>query len=285
MVDFLFLRIAVRSDGLSAYFIQKRFALAHLGAMLGAGIQLSIDLDAGARRVTRNICQKFFDAARLMIVRQRCGWAIVAVSFTFLAGTPSIGQENLLPRPTFPTYNQVVGVASDDVLNIRSGPTSQGSIVGSLQPDAAPIEVIETREGWGRVIAGEGNGWVKMTFLQEMQATFVNGTKVPIANICLGSEPFWSLKFTTDEKASFINTEISELVIDVTHGGPVIGRATGDVIWMRGTNSVASASISREFCSDGMSDRYYGQRILFSLSANGQAQSYEGCCMVRPAGQ
>lgn len=235
--------------------------------------------------MTRNICRGFFETVRLVLAQRRRGWVLLVVSFSTLAGTPSFGQDDLLPRPTFPTYNQVVGVANDDVLNIRSGPTSQGSVVGSLQPDAAPIEVIETREGWGRVIAGEGNGWVRMKYLQEMQSASVKGTKVPVANICLGSEPFWSLKFTKDEKASFINTEISELVIDITHGGAVIGRSTGDVIWMRGTNSIASAYISREFCSDGMSDRYYGQRILFSLSANGQAQSYEGCCMVRPAGQ
>ncbi len=84
------------------------------------------------------------------------------------------------PEPTTPLLDEnaafeVVYVAADDVLNVRSGPGVANDIVGELPPDASNVTI--TGEGqmvegslWVPVRAGAVAGWVNSTYLAEMVA-------------------------------------------------------------------------------------------------------------------
>jgi hypothetical protein len=81
------------------------------------------------------------------------------------------------PSPTMPpgqasaTY-QVIFVAADDVLNVRTGPGVANPVAGALAPDAADIVVTGPGEQvagslWVPVTAGPVSGWVNRQFLTE----------------------------------------------------------------------------------------------------------------------
>ena len=65
----------------------------------------------------------------------------------------------------YPRLHDVVGVASDDVLNLRAGPGAGHDKVGELTFDARAVEVVRAEGGWGLVNAGEGPGWASLRYL------------------------------------------------------------------------------------------------------------------------
>lgn len=72
-------------------------------------------------------------------------------------------------QPVFASEGwRVVGVESDDVLNVRSGPGTEFEIVGTYPPDSELV----TLNGLGST-DGEGQGWWGVTLLGEVQG-FVN---------------------------------------------------------------------------------------------------------------
>lgn len=195
--------------------------------------------------------------------------------------TGPVAAEDLLPRPTFPSYHRVVGVAANDVLNIRLEPNAKSPIAGSFAPDDSSIEVIDISKGWGRVIAGESNGWVRMKYLAESPITTIAGTRVPEAIQCFGAEPFWDLTALGGDRMVFSDINAQRTEFSITNATSVSARQTMDVVWMRSVNATAAAFFNRQYCSDGMSDRLYGQQVLFSITANGQVLGFEGCCMLK----
>ena len=61
---------------------------------------------------------------------------------------------------------RVVGVASPDVLNIRSGPSASQPIVGTAPPDAQGLEGIgRCARGWCPIRYGTIEGWVNARFI------------------------------------------------------------------------------------------------------------------------
>lgn len=85
--------------------------------------------------------------------------------------TPPPGQPaQQPPRPPPPpirdiTY-RVIGVAANDVLNIRSGPNSDMAIVGTIPPDAGGIRMEGGCTGQWCPISYRGvRGWVNRRFL------------------------------------------------------------------------------------------------------------------------
>ncbi len=71
------------------------------------------------------------------------------------------------------TY-QVTGVAADDVLNVRSKPTTRSAVVGTLQPGASGIRLIgqpkqNGRTQWQRIQHRKAIGWVNQRFLQRSE--------------------------------------------------------------------------------------------------------------------
>lgn len=199
-----------------------------------------------------------------------------------ILGSLAYGEDYPLPVTTSPSYHRVHAVAGNDVLNIRQEPSAQSEIVGHFGPHASPVEIIDTKNGWGRVIAGEGNGWVRLKYLRIVNLPRLGQSRIPLIMSCSGTEPFWGLEFSAKGTAAFSSQGSGETAtFTVSHAIPLSGRSTMDAVWMRNPNAVATAFVSREFCSDGMSDRLYGHRVIFSISASDRAQGYEGCCLVK----
>lgn len=69
-------------------------------------------------------------------------------------------------KPQAATRYRVTGVLADDVLNIRSQPSSEAAIVGTLSNTARGIVISEgcTSE-WCRVVSGGKPGWVNRYYL------------------------------------------------------------------------------------------------------------------------
>jgi N-acetylmuramoyl-L-alanine amidase len=69
------------------------------------------------------------------------------------------------PSPAVATW-RVTGVASDDVLNMRSGPGANEGVVGTIPPDGRGVRMVGTCTGqWCRVSYQDATGWVNRRFL------------------------------------------------------------------------------------------------------------------------
>jgi hypothetical protein len=84
-----------------------------------------------------------------------------------LSGTNSTVVATLQPNPSLsspiPRY-RVVGVASDDVLNVRD--RDRGEIVGKLSPGERGITVVAKSGDWWQIQAGATTGWVASRYLE-----------------------------------------------------------------------------------------------------------------------
>jgi hypothetical protein len=61
---------------------------------------------------------------------------------------------------------RVVNVRSDDVLNVRSGPSADFDIVGGLPPGSRGVAITTTcRASWCQVRHGSTSGWVNTVYL------------------------------------------------------------------------------------------------------------------------
>lgn len=187
-------------------------------------------------------------------------------------------------------YYRVIGVAANDVLNIRAEPSGRAGIVGSLAPDARPVEVLEitpSSEGaWGRVLIEDTNGWVSMRFLDSFEPAVLVGTLVPDGLRCFGTEPFWGLDLGNGQ-ANFSATDIDNQSLPLTAGIPAVGRNHRITFIARSGQIRLTAVLGRnETCSDGMSDRDFGWRVDLVTEGIGGSPvaAYEGCCMVPVAG-
>ncbi|MCB1475197.1 MAG: SH3 domain-containing protein [Rhodobiaceae bacterium] len=180
-----------------------------------------------------------------------------------------------------PQYYEVSGVAAGDVLNIRAEPDPHSAIVGTLAPGAGPVEIIATTQTatpWGKVIAGDGSGWVSMSYLAQIDPESVPGTPLPTSTVCTGTEPFWSLTFT-DKTMSFEAPDVSPIALPLVGSGSFVARphrfyAIAD----SGPARLTAVISSGEYCSDGMSDRDYGWSVDLLQSDGGTVSGYSGCC-------
>ena len=75
----------------------------------------------------------------------------------------------------------------------------------------------------------------------------------------IGTEPFWALKIGKDDMV-LSRPEQSDLTVN--HGGPVGG--DGHAQW---TGEGLTASVTKQACSDGMSDRTYAYATEVKLAA------------------
>lgn len=179
---------------------------------------------------------------------------------------------------TLPAAFMVKGVAANDVLNIRAEPSAGAAVLGTIAPHALNVEVIEiSADGkWGKVAAGgEGNGWVSLAYLERQPV--LDPALAPRPMTCLGTEPFWSLGlFEQGAEWSTPDTPRADL-------GEVTEAVAPQGFHIRaeeGPERVYNLTISREWCSDGMSDRQFGFAAkLFIESPDGNAL-LSGCCTL-----
>jgi len=124
---------------------------------------------------------------------------------------------------------KVSGVASDDVLNIRSEPSSDSQILGFFSHDAQLVEVSDTSADgkWSMVSFGEGSGWVRNKFLAPQTIYVFPGTRIPIGLTCYTSEPETRIDFN-DTTATVRGTDYEQVLeyqaLDASIGpdGPVL---------------------------------------------------------------
>lgn len=176
----------------------------------------------------------------------------------------------------WPALFDVTGVASDDVLNVRTEPGVHGRIIGTLPPDATNVEVIMPTDDltWGMVNVDGQSGWASMNFLERVSMNWDG--QFPEITSCHGTEPFWNLTRTDGEVA--LNRLDAEAVVS-----PPIDWQTG-AINHRGRHAFRGGDllgvVSKQLCSDGMSDIRYGLELNLILLS--EQTHYQGCCTIQP---
>ena len=81
------------------------------------------------------------------------------------ASSPKARQEPTPPIETEPAY-MVANVARDDVLNVRSGPSTEFEVVAELRPGSRGISITGAcRSEWCPVQHESTTGWVNRMFL------------------------------------------------------------------------------------------------------------------------
>ena len=187
-----------------------------------------------------------------------------------------------------PDLFDVTGVASNDVLNIRQGPSASTPIIGALAYNQGGVEVIgTTRNGrWGLVNSGERSGWVSMRY---MTRSYGWSRNPPGELLCLGTEPFWSFHFDPSNQAvadfSPMGLGFGQTVYHAYWSAPVSNRATqtyGFVTGPESTNSglVVNGIVRTELCSDGMSEQAFGFSVDLVLSGTSRSV-VSGCCRIQ----
>jgi uncharacterized membrane protein len=177
----------------------------------------------------------------------------------------------------------VKGVADDDVLNIRAEPNANAAVLDGISPYATSVEVLElSADGaWGLVSTGEGNGWAAMRFLEPMPAQDAN--LIPRPMTCMGTEPFWSVGLMPrgDEYSEpDYRVDLELLSQAVAPGGYLAVLKDAPELADEVPAGTHTLIISREQCSDGMSDRRYGWAVkLFTENGEGNMLRH-GCCTL-----
>jgi len=179
-----------------------------------------------------------------------------------------------------PAYYRVFDVGSTGSLKIRAQAMAGGTIIGEYALAAGPIEILKIENGWGNVVAGDGNGWVNMAHLIEIPVPMVGQTSLPEGLLCSGTEPFWGFQLGSaeivlsrmgedDQTYSIIEADLFE------------GRTGPDgFVQAAGTSGMLFAIISARQCSDGMSDRAYGWWVNLLETSLNDTSAVNGCCSL-----
>ena len=191
----------------------------------------------------------------------------------------------LVPVPasaqTLPAIYDVSGVAANDTLNVRSGPSTDHAVIAKLPPDAAGLEVVDSDKTgeWGLINTGEASGWVALRYMARQPGQPATGLARNLA--CSGTEPFWSFSLTPDRKAEMTRLDTTVPFADVLVV-PSANRPDRHALFADGGDTVVTAMVGRNQCSDGMSDRAYGLGIDLLVTDKTEVKVYSGCCSVAP---
>lgn len=179
-----------------------------------------------------------------------------------------------LRAEVLPVLHDVVGVAADDVLNLRAGPGTSFPIVGSLAPDARGVEVVAVTGGWAVVNMPESTGYAALRYLKPQPGPDWTALEGDLQ--CLGTEPFWNLSITPGTGTAQFSTPEAPTPEVLTIG----------TRWPGGAQSTPALALDGGFlalrgqaCSDGMSDRRYGIAADLYLTRDGAAH-LSGCCTL-----
>ncbi|KZY30193.1 hypothetical protein A3731_05290 [Roseovarius sp. HI0049] len=187
----------------------------------------------------------------------------------------------LAPAQTLPAIYDVSGVAANDTLNVRAGPSTDHEVITKLPPDAAGIEVVDADKSgeWGLININGGAGWVALRYMLRQPGQPATGLANNLA--CSGTEPFWSFTLTPDRKAEMTRPEVTVPFADVLIV-PSANRPDRHALFADGGDTVVTAMVGRNQCSDGMSDRAYGLGIDLLVTDKTEVKVYSGCCSVAP---
>ncbi len=195
---------------------------------------------------------------------------IRALALMLATATTAIAEE-------LPALFDVTGVASNDVLNVRTRPMGGANIIGTLTYDAKSVEVVEVQDNWGRVNVDEGSGWASMRFLTAQPDTALpNATHFN----CFGTEPFWSLDVQNGGPAVLSTPEGSDRGFIVGSLQAASARPEFYAIQGAGQGENITVVVSSEICSDGMSDNLFGLDGTVVIGGY-LTEVLSGCCTVQ----
>lgn len=182
-----------------------------------------------------------------------------------------------LQAQDLPSAFRVIGVEAADVLNIRAEPDAGSVILGTIPHNSSRVEVLRRSDDgkWGLVGAGEGNGWVAMRYLEPVAAS--PAAQLPAPLRCLGTEPFWSFAHMPEKTWLLTPEEASVALV------PSENFAAGDGYYAAARDAVGRGYhliVTREICSDGMSDRIYGFSARLFRQGGAENRLYSGCCSL-----
>ena len=181
-----------------------------------------------------------------------------------------------------PQLFDVMGVAADDRLNVRSGPGTGYRVISTLAPDATGVEVVARNAAgtWGQVNTGERAGWVALHFMRA-RGVHIDNYNLPVGIRCFGTEPFWSL--THDGAGQLVldapGKDPQPFALEIAQDSGIPGdlrrmlRATGSA-------GVLTGYAYPAMCDDGMSDRRYG--LALGLMPRSDGPLLTGCCTLAP---
>ena len=190
---------------------------------------------------------------------------------------------------SWPSLYKVVGVAANDTLNVRAGPSAGSDIIGTLAPNAAGVEVIGiSPDGkWAKVNSQGSSGWAAIRFLSQEQEF----DWPPPSLSCFGTEPFWSASFIHSRGGNtvqFRSMDADEQEFEfprVKRSANNINRYS-EIAWppqgSAPSDYLFTSFFSAQSCNDGMSDQQYGISVDILVPGHRDWTHYSGCCSIAP---
>lgn len=207
-------------------------------------------------------------------------WIATALLAAACAAPDATEAQSYEDRIDAPAWVRIVGVAEDDLLNIRAEPNPSTEIVGTFIPDQGRIEVVEVREidgqRWGMVSTGERAGWINLAYAEATEMVMIQNSPVPLGTVCAGTEPFWTMAFSPTE-ATWSSFETEGETYEITESESAASRPYP---WMFAIEGFGLALFTPEYCSDGMSDLPYAWSALIVGHDESGHVLYEGCCRL-----
>lgn len=164
--------------------------------------------------------------------------------------------------PVRNVFYRVVGVASNDVLNIRAQPTSRSEIIGVFNHNHPLFEVTGSDGRWVRVNLGEYSGWVHSGYIQPVNVPTFPQTNLPNDLKCYGEEPFWTITLSGGRLQ----------LQSTTFGAKVYAVSTieniGDSYLITGISKTAneiSIVVEDEVASSSMVENYYNWSVSLEM--------------------
>lgn len=179
-------------------------------------------------------------------------------------------------------FYEVVNVAADDYLNVRSDAGVQSSIVTMIPYDAKTVvltgqKVQQGSSTWVKVVWQGKEGWVNLSYLR-LASPSVGNTDASSAGVklrCGGTEPFWSIDITSSQ-AKYTPMDGAAVNLPIKFRGASANNPTIAVVKAEsGTKSLGLFLQKVNACSDGMSDINYPYTITALINGN---TVYSGCC-------
>lgn len=209
--------------------------------------------------------------------------ALVALS----AGAASAHEP--APTPLIPPQPYVVPGAVADAgagAPVHAAARPGAREIGQLAPGTGPVEVLATARGgaWGRIVWGEGTGWVELRRLERAEVPAVPGSAVPVGLMCIGTEPFWDLRLVSESTMRL--RRIDGLASVATIAGAAASRNGAGfpvMVWGEGEELAARLLLRPGECSDGASSRLYGWTGDVVVIEGDSQSLLSGCCYL-PSG-
>ncbi len=175
----------------------------------------------------------------------------------------------------WPALYDVIGIESNDVLNVRAGPNAATEVIGTLEFDATGIEVIRPDDDfeWGLVNMGETAGWASLRYLVPQPGQW-HGYYPDFAS-CGGTEPFWSLT-RADGQIKLARFDDNDILAQLEWEASSPNHRERHAFRAGGMTGV----LSLQACNDGMSDMEFG--IELNLTLDSESTLYNGCCSLSP---